>query len=108
MPDAAFQEVFDWLADHKGKRVWIEIGQKDPQAEQQADFAALGLHATLGVVRTVKDTTHARRALRVVIGDDEESGIEIDEARFERAKIHGGALKVWQHDIYIAVREGQA
>jgi hypothetical protein len=103
MPEAAFKDVFDWLADRNGERVYIEVGRPDPQAEEQADFAVIGLHTTLGKVQTVEDKTHGRRALRVLVADDGQGGIEIDEARVERATIHGSAVKVWQEGIYIAV-----
>jgi hypothetical protein len=109
MPDATFTDVFDWLVDRRGQRVFIEVGRTDPQAEQRADFVVLGLYTTLGEVQTVEDTVHARRALKVVLGlgDDHEGGIELDEVRVQQAKIHGGGLKVWQEDIYIGVAAGE-
>jgi hypothetical protein len=54
----------------------------------------------------VEDRERGTGALRVPIGDNERSGIEIDQACFQRAKIHLGVLKVWQHDICIAVAAG--
>jgi hypothetical protein len=102
MADATFDQVFDWLADRRGQQVFIEVGRKDPR-NQNADFAVLGLHATLGAVRRVEDREHGTGVVRILIGDDERSGIEIDPACFQRAQIHLGALKVWQHDIYVGV-----
>jgi hypothetical protein len=31
------------------------------------------------------------------------AGVELDEARIERAKIHGDGIKIWQEGIYIAL-----
>jgi hypothetical protein len=105
--DATFQEVFDWLADRKGERVVIEVGRRDPRAQQLADFPVPRLHTTLGAIRRVEDRKHGTGVVRVPIGDNELSGIEVDPARFQLGQIHGGALKVWQHDIYIAVAGGR-
>jgi hypothetical protein len=108
MPDATFREVFDWLADRAGQRVYIEVGRSDPRNDVPADFAVLGVQATLGAVRTAQDRLQGRGVLRVLIADDERSGIEIDEGRMERAKIHGAGVKVWQDDIYVGVSGGSA
>jgi hypothetical protein len=108
MADATFKEVFNWLVDHKGQKVYIEVGCRDPAIAERADFAAIGLHTTLGDVRTVEDKTHGRRALRVLVANDDRSGIEVDEARVTSAKIHGPGLKVWQEGVYIGVTCGSA
>lgn len=54
MADATFEELLDCLADRKGRRVFIEVGRKDPRKED-ADFAVLGVHTTLGAVLMVGD-----------------------------------------------------
>jgi hypothetical protein len=47
--------------DRSRQRVWLEVGRRDPETDQLADFAVLGLHATLGAVRCVSSlaTTNA-------------------------------------------------
>jgi hypothetical protein len=106
MTDAAFQEVFDWLAAREGVEVYIEAGAQDPQVEERADVVFLGLRATLGAVRMVGDSSHGRRALRVVIAGHppERYGITIDAARLQRAAIHhAGVLRVWQLGVYVGI-----
>jgi hypothetical protein len=102
MADATLEEAFDWLAARAGQNVWIEVGRKDPRNEN-ADFVVLGLHTTLQEVRMVNDPERGTGVLRVPIGDNPRSGIDIDPVCFQRAQIHLGALKVWQHDIYVGV-----
>ena len=102
--DVTFTEVFDWLADRKDQLVSIEVGCKDPESSTPAaDYGVIRLRTTLGAVGTAVDGLHGRRALRVLIDDDDRYGIEIDEAVMRRAAIHLGVLKVWQHETYITV-----
>jgi hypothetical protein len=54
MAEVTFREALDWLGEHKGRRVVVEVGCKDPRAED-ADFAVLQVHATLGAVYIVDD-----------------------------------------------------
>jgi hypothetical protein len=107
MADASFEEAFDWLAARAGQNVWIEVGRKDPLIEN-ADFVVLALHTTLQEVRMVNDPERESGVLRIPIGDDPRSGIDIDPTRFQRGQIiPQGALKVWQHDIYVGVSAGR-
>jgi 3,4-dihydroxy-2-butanone 4-phosphate synthase len=105
MTDATFEEAFDWFAARAGQNVWIEVSRKDARNEN-ADFVVLGLHTTLQEVRMVNDPEHATGVLRVPIGDDLRSGIDIDRACFQRAQIIPGVIKVWQHDIYVGASGG--
>lgn len=102
MADVTFDDAFDWLADHQGQRVWVEVGCKDPRTED-ADFAVLRVDTTLGAIYMVGDRERGTGVLRVPIGDTEHGGFEVDPGSFQSAKIHLGLLKVWQHGIYIVV-----
>jgi hypothetical protein len=102
----SFQDVFEWFAAREGQRAYIEVGQADPQGDQQA--TAIRLHATLGAV-DADAATHDRRLVWVRLSTDgERAGLHLDEARFSGAVIHpSGVLKVWQQDVYIGVSVGE-
>jgi hypothetical protein len=109
MVPASFQDVFDWFADQTGQRAYIEVGLADAQADQQADTPLIRLHTTLGGFQDADDAVHGRRFAWFRFGpEDDRAGLHLDEARFDRAAIHGGVLKVWQHDVYVAVSVGVA
>jgi hypothetical protein len=96
----------DWLGEHQGQRVVVEVGRKDPRTKG-ADFAVLQVHTTLGAMRIVDDREHGTGVTRVPFEDADASeigGIEIDQACFQGAKIHFGLLKIWQHDVYVVLR----
>jgi hypothetical protein len=109
--DATFEEVFDWLVDHEGKRVTVEVGCRDPRSEQLADLAVVQVVTTLGRVRRVEELETGHGVLRVPFGDkdSEHGGIEIDHARITSATIRTSAtgmtthLKVWQFDMYALI-----
>jgi hypothetical protein len=105
MAAVTFAETLDWLGAHEGQRVVVEVGCKDPRAEN-ADFAVLQVHATLGAIHIVDDRERGTGVTRVpfVSADEIEfGGIELDQACFQQAKIHLGLLKVWQHDVYVVL-----
>jgi hypothetical protein len=87
MAEVTFTETLDWLDEHKGQRVVVEVGCKDPRTDN-ADFAVTG------VTRIPFEDVDA----------SEMGGIELDTACFHAAKIHLGLLKVWQHDVYVILR----
>lgn len=106
MTEVTFSEMLDWLDGHKGQRIVVEVGCRDPRIEN-ADFAVLQVHTTLGAMRIVDDREHGTGVTRIPFEDGdaiETGGIEIDQACFQRAKIHLGLLKVWQHDVYVVLR----
>ncbi len=102
MADVTFDDVCDWLGAREGQRVWVEVGCKDARTED-ADFAVLRVDTTLGAMFMVGDRERGTGVLRVPIGENEGGGFEVDPASFQRAKIHLGLLKVWQHNIFIVV-----
>ena len=104
--EVTFSETLDWLDEHKGQRVVVEVGCKDPRTGN-ADFAVLRVHTTLGAIHIVDDREHGTGVTRVPFEDGdaiETGGIEIDQACFQGAKIHLGLLKLWQHDVYVVLR----
>jgi hypothetical protein len=105
MAEVTFSETLDWLDEHKGQRVVVEVGCKDPRTDN-ADFAVLQVHTTLGAMRIVDDREHGTGVTRIPFEDVDASeigGIELDQACFHGAKIHLGLLKVWQHDVYVVL-----
>ncbi len=106
MAEVTFRETLDWVAERKGQRVVVEIGCKDPRTDD-ADFAVLQVHATLGALYIVDDREHGTGVTRIPFEDVdaiEIGGLELDQACFRGAKIHLGLLKVWQHDVYFVLR----
>ena len=106
MAEMTFSETLDWLDEHKGQRVVVEVGCKDPRTDH-VDFAGLQLHTTLGAMRIVDDREHGTGVTRIPFEDVETSeigGIELDQACFHGAKIHLGLLKVWQCDVHVVLR----
>ena len=106
MTDATFEDVFDWLTSHTGRRAWIEIGCRDLRVEVPADFAVLRVLAILGEPYMVNDPERETGVLRVpflVSGGSEMGGFEIQPACLSRARIRLGLLKVWQQNIFVVV-----
>jgi hypothetical protein len=106
MAEVTFSETLDWLGEHKGQRVVVEVGCRDPRTEN-GDFGVLQVHTTLGTIYIVDDPEHGTGVTRIPFEDGDATeigGIEIDAACFQQAKVHLGMLKVWQHDVYVVVR----
>jgi hypothetical protein len=101
MAEVTFSETLDWLDEHQGQRVVVEVGCKDPRTDN-ADFAVLQVHTMLGAMRIVDDPARSRQS-RLRRHPRKGSWSRRDQACFHGAKIHLGLLKVWQHDVYVVL-----
>jgi hypothetical protein len=108
--DATFEDVFDWFATHRGRRVVVEAGCSDPRTDHPTDFAVLRVFTTLGEPYMTNDPKRRVGVLRVsfVDNDIERGGIEVQAQCVKGAKIHAGLLKVWQHDVFFTVAPNRA
>lgn len=105
--DLTFADVVDFLADHKGKKVYIEIGTRDLEAERSGDAFVLKLHnLTFGEVEDAYDEIRERKAPMVMLGNGEDGSRMFINPR-QVTKIEGDphrGLKVWLDDaFYIAL-----
>ena len=100
--DATFDDVHEWLTNHVGQRVTVEVGCIDPRADTLADYAVLQLQMTLGESFMVNDQERQVGVLRVPFleGEEDRGGVEVQPACLKAARIHNDLLKVWQHDVY--------
>jgi hypothetical protein len=60
--------VFDWLVDHEGKQVTVEVGCRDPRTEQLTNLAVVRVATTLGRVRRVEELKTGHGVLRAPVG----------------------------------------
>jgi hypothetical protein len=103
MAGATFTEVVDWLIDHAGEPVYVEVGMIDPAGQQLDNAIVVTMHPTLGEVENATDIDRERNAVVVRLVGGERDRIYIDPARVTRVEGGGGVLKVWIHDAsYIA------
>lgn len=100
MGDATFNDLFDWLADREGERVYVEVGTTDPESEHSADAYLLALHAQLGRIEDATDMDRGRDVVLVRLLGGERDRLYFDPKRITRVQLHGGAAKVWFHDAF--------
>jgi hypothetical protein len=117
--EQTFSNLVDYLSDHEGKNVYVEIGTHDHEGPENADLFILKLHGyRLGKVQDVKDySSQERRGVMVwleprdsePLGEDEERE---DSTRFfitpqRVTKIQGDparGVKVWLDDaVYLSI-----
>ena len=58
MADATFENLCDWLSDHKGEEVHVEFGTSGPDATDPAQAIAAVFVTTLGGLEPASDTGH--------------------------------------------------
>lgn len=104
--DVTFNDLFDWLADREGERVYVEVGTTDPESKQPADAYLLALHTQLGRIETATDMDRGRDVVLVRLFGGERDRLYFDPQRITRVEIHGGAAKVWFHDAFYVALSG--
>ncbi len=100
-----FNELFDFLVDHQGARVYIEVGLPDPESHIPAEARPIGMHdIEIGRIEDAVDPDLDRGVVRVPLLIGTESRLYIDEGRISRIQVDRDAAKVWFHDaFYIAI-----
>lgn len=106
MAEATFTDLIDWLSDHNGKSVSVEVGTDDPDADpsRPTDTIPLRFRSTLGAVENAENEDYGRKAVLIRLHGGTDSGrVYFDPAWITRIQIHS-AVKVWFHGaFYIAL-----
>jgi hypothetical protein len=101
--DAEFVELFDWLADREGSRVYVEAGTSDPDSDpsERVDTTPLRIRSTLGPIENATNEDYGRKAIMVRLSpDDSGNQIYIDRPWLTRLTIHGNTVKIFFHDAF--------
>jgi hypothetical protein len=114
--DLTFTDVVDFLSDREGGKVYVEIGTRDVENQQQpADAFILKLHGhRLGKVEDATDESGERSAPMIRLepidtsgstDDDNETRLFINPGQVTRIEgVRGQGLKVWLDDtLYIGL-----
>lgn len=104
MADAAYEDLFDWLQEHEGEQVAMEVGTRDPDSDDPGDAIVLVQHVTLGAVQPASDEGVDRLVTMVRLASGERDRLYFDKARVTRVQKHLGVVKVTFHDrFYISL-----
>lgn len=111
--DLTFTDVVDFLSDREGGKVYVEIGTRDLENQQQpADAFILKLHGhRLGKVEDASDEGGERKAPMIrlePIGSEDsenETRLFINPGQVTKVEgVRGQGLKVWLDDtVYIGL-----
>lgn len=121
MADLTFTDVVDFLADHQGRKVYVEIGTRDREsAEQSADAFVLQLYGhRLGEIKDAADPDPGgeRKAPMILLepvdadppsAGDDPGGTRLFINPAQVTKVQGDpprSLKVWldEEAVYIGI-----
>lgn len=104
MSTAAFDELLQWLQDHDGHEVYMEIGTPSGP-KHPTDAIALATHVTLRGFRSATNVEYPDPMAVMVSLTNERDRLYLEPDRIERIAIHPTAgVKIWfDGGFYVAM-----
>lgn len=94
-----YAEVIDWLSDHEGETVFMEVGLRDPTKDATDIIVVMAHDVTLGKAQIGENLDHEGRGITYLpFAGHERNRIFIDPAHVSTMRGGGPGIKVWFHD----------
>jgi hypothetical protein len=95
MAEATFDELLQWLQEHDGQSVYLEVGTDAPDTVHPASAFPLAMHVTLeGITPATNLDLPDDMAVMVKLGGGERNRLYLEPKRITKILIHG-AVKIW-------------
>lgn len=95
MAEATFDQLLEWLQDHDGQSVYLEVGTEAADTEHPADAFPVAMHVTIeGIQPATNVDLPERMAVMVRLGGGDRNRLYLEQERITRILIHGG-VKIW-------------
>jgi hypothetical protein len=98
--------LMDWLAERVGKRLYVEIGVKDPNAPHHGDVFVAKLHTTLAEVGPATDELGMRGDGIALTFEDREDRVFITPAMLSDLQVkkpYGVKATMFDGSLYITL-----
>jgi hypothetical protein len=95
MANGTFDELLQWLQNHDGQSVNMEIGADDPHAGQPVNAVSVAMHVAIeGIQSATNLDLPGRMAVVVQLGGGERNRLYLEQERILKILIHDG-VKIW-------------
>jgi hypothetical protein len=95
MAQSTFDELLQWLQEHDGRSVYLEVGTDAPDTAQPADAFPVAMHVTLNGIQSATNLDRPdRMAVMVRLDGGDQNRLYLEPDRITKILIHGG-VKIW-------------
>jgi hypothetical protein len=104
MAESTSDELLEWLQEHNGRSVYLEVGTDAPDTMQPASAFPVAMHVTLNGMQSATNLDRPdHMAVMVRLDGDDRNRLYLEPDRITKILIHGG-VKVWFLErFYIAL-----
>lgn len=89
MAESTFDERLEWLQEHNGRSVYLEVGTDAPDTTERADAFPVAMHVTLNGIQPATNLDRANRmAVMVRLHDEDRNRLYLEPDRITRILIH--------------------
>ena len=93
--ESTFDELLQWLQDHDGRSVYLEVGADATNTAQPANAFPVAMHVTLNGIESATNLDRPERmAVTVRLEGGDQSRLYLEPDRISKILVHGG-VKIW-------------
>ena len=95
MTESTFDELLQWLEEHDGRSVYLEVGTDARHTAQPANAFPVAMHVTLNGIQSATNLDRPdRMAIMVRLDGGDQNRLYLEPDRITKILIHGG-VKIW-------------